>query len=419
MNTDPITDAAREAAREENVSSMDRIAKRPLAAPQGYHVQLALDSATAPLREEVAVLKSQVENADVTLEQVRLALRSRFEPLDAMTQALERLIKQCDDTDWMGVAGEMDAALDNARKALAESKADTQPERTVKPCAPTNSTSPKDGNDAVSTGASVVPSDDAPKTEWKIRKHGTQVDIVCESFEVAMLHYQGNNVPRKITGGVEEPMCGAMARMRARHRKGKNREYRKCLACFELWDATPETTNICPKCGCKESLYLSDFIPDEPFPAPACEMATPRTDAAIESVSSQNRLSPHVSAKFARQLERELTSALAERDEERLNLDQTKGELWQELDLLRDGLRDCQSAYATEYSERHRAENQRDTALRELAEAKADTRRLDWVINHGRLPQLHENAVGTAHATLRDALDSALSREDGKDTTRP
>ncbi len=52
-------------------------------------------------------------------------LRTR---LDTMARALERLIKQCDDTDWMGVAGEMDAALDNARATLAEPKADTQPE---------------------------------------------------------------------------------------------------------------------------------------------------------------------------------------------------------------------------------------------------------------------------------------------------
>lgn len=34
--------------------------------------------------------------------------------------ALRRLIQQCDDTDWMGVAGEMDAALDDARNALSD-----------------------------------------------------------------------------------------------------------------------------------------------------------------------------------------------------------------------------------------------------------------------------------------------------------
>lgn len=46
---------------------------------------------------------------------------------------------------------------------------------------------------------------------------------------------------------------------------GKNHEYRRCLSCCEYWDANPDTTNKCPACGGKNSLYMSEFIPDKIF----------------------------------------------------------------------------------------------------------------------------------------------------------
>lgn len=49
------------------------------------------------------------------LERQRDAALARVRVLET---TLGRLIEQCNKTDWMGVAGEMDAALDDSRKAL-------------------------------------------------------------------------------------------------------------------------------------------------------------------------------------------------------------------------------------------------------------------------------------------------------------
>ncbi len=46
-----------------------------------------------------------------------------------------------------------------------------------------------------------------------------------------------------------------------------------------------------------------------------------------------------------------------------------------------------------------------NTLIAERDEADA---MLDWIEKHGRIPQLHENAIGTAHPNLRAALRAAL-----------
>src|SRR5690606_600361 len=60
---------------------------------EAIKVNRATDAENQRIKEEVAVLKSQVENADVNLEQVRLALKERY---DAENQRLREALDVAD-----------------------------------------------------------------------------------------------------------------------------------------------------------------------------------------------------------------------------------------------------------------------------------------------------------------------------------
>ncbi len=165
------------------------------------------------------------------------------------------------------------SVIDKAREAT-ESKADTQPERTVKPCPAIPSlTTPG------SEGASVVPSDDAPKP------HGSRYMTFDEGIDLS-----------------EMEDCAAML--------ANQLERVRSSFLFEV--PANDTEPIRYALG-----RIAQFTERlNPSPAPACETATPETDTLrLVGLHDTWALRYKDVIEKCESLETRLSSAIAERDE--------------------------------------------------------------------------------------------------------
>ncbi len=394
MSTDPITDAAREAATRE----VDDATNGKWAETWGRHVQLALDSATArELRRWQDGIRDMLmqrcgsnidgsgcdsgDPLDFTIAEIEQAFSIIGDAAEAYHRALRTRAEQAE--------RERDEVAAKAKR-LQEWGISLQADIRALGAIPVGTTL-RDGvatlrtrlEEAEKTIATLEALDTSACDHIETLK--TRLDTMTRALE-GMLQFFDH--PKPIEWATQEAYLAAVQTCdiaRSALNPKPESDVKPCASAVPSDDA--------PKCDNCEGAHVTRECPGlqfPPSPAPACETATPRTEVEKELPSHFFSDVDVVPADFARQLERELTAALAERDEAR---NQLSNNLWSEWEI-----------------ERAKTIVQRDTALRELAEAKADTRRIDW-LEKREITNLDGLRPTIRAAIDRAALDSALSRE--------